>query len=158
MHDSDMGDPPARTRRPLVERSDRQYETLLVVNPGANFLGVALGALNPDGECQFVSGRTRWEILEPHLSKLDLFVGCYWTDLEYAQAFELAENARKHGCETAIEHATFHGLQARVPSRVDRAERTLERLVRPRGFTTRRMGWFSASYMMKMLPRKGVKL
>ena len=158
MHDPNLGNPQAPARRPLVERSDRRYETILVVNAGTT-LGVALGTLNPDGECQYVSGRAVWKALEPHLKKVDLFVGCYWNATEEAIAHDLALQAREAGCETLVTHATYNeGYQVRLPNRYERASRTLERLVRPRGYVPRRMGWFSPTYFMKMAPRKGEKL
>ena len=157
MSDSPVGDTPTRTHAPFLERSRREYETVLVVYPGST-LGVALAVLNPDGSCQYVAGRTNWKVLKPHLRKVDLFVGCYWSVVEEARAHELAEEAKKAGCITRVEHATFHGLQVKIPTQWQRAVRTLERLVRPRGFEPVYKGWFSASYFLKMDPRLGEKL
>lgn len=157
MHNKNMGDAATMPRSPLIERSRREYEAILVAYPGTQ-LGVAFGVLNPDGSCQYVSGRTQWKIIEPHLKKIDLFVGCYQTTLEEAQAHELVLEAKKYGCTTSVEHAVFNGLQVQIPTKYQRAARTLERLVRPRGYETKRLGWFNPKYMMQMLPRLGEKL
>ena len=84
----------------FVKRSQRQYQALLSVNAGKR-LGVALAVVNPDKSCQIASGAYKWHEIAPFLPKIDLFLGVYRGDREYAQALELCERAREFGCDAA---------------------------------------------------------
>lgn len=84
----------------FVKRSQRQYQVLLALNAGKK-LGIALAVVNPDRSCQIAQGSFKWHEIAPFLPKIDLVLGVYRGDKEYAQALELCERSRAYGCEAA---------------------------------------------------------
>lgn len=160
MSDQDMGKPFAKVGEPLVERSRRDYEVIVAVNPGASYDGVSLAVVNPDGTAEYVHGRTKWKNIQHHLKKVDYFIACYWTAAEEGRCHELALDAQKLGCVVSVEHATFHGLeeQWRVPTRYERASKVIKRLLNPRGISPEFKGFYRDNQFLRFIPRFGEKL
>lgn len=153
-----VGSTNTKNHAPLVERSKREYEVILVVNPGKTESGVALGVVNPDGSCQFVTGRERWDFLKLHLPVVDIFVGCYWNAVEEATAIEMAQTAKKAGCASYVQHATFEGIQAVLPTRPERAGRVMTTFLSVRGIDAKRYGRYSRRQFKYILPRLGARI
>lgn len=150
--------PFAPPHKALVPRSRRDYEVILVVNPGAEVSGAALAVLNSDNSCYYVSGRTTWKELMPFLSRVDVFIGCWWNEVEKAHAESMALDAEVAGCKTYIKYAEFGQVLAGLPTRPRRAARTLQNFFHPRGIICHRQGPFKLNYFKVMAPREGTEL
>lgn len=153
-----MGDAEAKLNQPLVKRSRREYEVIMVVDPGKTLCGVAVGAVNPDGKCSFVTGRDKWANLQRNLKYVDLFVGSYQNLVEEATAIEMVDAAQKAGCETRLIKNDVGVFTPILPTRPQRAQGILENLLHPRGITTYRDGMYRREHFEYMLPRIGEKL